>query len=121
MGVWGLGFGAWGLRLRAWGFGLRVSRVLGLGFLGLGFWGFLGVRGLGLWGHKALLQPDGFTGARTTGDFELRRNKWAEENNGLLPAKQPVGWSAKGQACDRLFGVYKVRVAMDVSLPLRQA
>lgn len=47
--------------------------------------------------------------------YEARRDRFAAAANCLLPAPQPGGWSAKGQPCDQIFGLYKDRTrrAMD--------
>ena len=74
--------------------------------------------GLGL-EHRGLLMADAFTGAHTeSGGYAARRKRWSSQENVLLPASQPGGWSAKAQPCDQLFSHYKhrVRIKMDTKL-----
>ena len=55
-----------------------------------------------------MLVADAFTGnSSSQGGLMLRREKWAQVMNVLLPALQPGGWSAHGQPQDQLHGFYK--------------
>ena len=66
-----------------------------------------------------MLQCDAFAGnfADNAGEH-LRRKQIAREMNVLLPDVQPGGWSAKGQACDKINGHYKHRVDIYVDKKL---
>ena len=50
-----------------------------------------------------MLMCDGFTGnfAESAGERQ-RREQWLNENNVGEPDRQPGGWSAKGQAADKI-------------------
>ena len=66
-----------------------------------------------------MLQCDAFSGNFSFAAGEhLRREQAMLEMNALAPDKQPGGWSAKGQAADKINNHYKARVDIYTDLLL---